>query len=115
MCLHVGKSAFRIPFSDRARRSNTFAHLNAAADLIYEHGVDRTSLDEVMAASGVSKSQRYPYFAEKNALVLEVIARQPSASSMPSGRTKPRHDQPGSRTNLDSFSAPRPARTNARE
>ncbi len=48
--------------------------VNAAADLIYEHGVDRTSLDEVMAASGVSKSQLYHYFADKDALVLEVIA-----------------------------------------
>jgi TetR/AcrR family transcriptional regulator, transcriptional repressor for nem operon len=50
--------------------------VNAAADLIYEHGVDRTSLDEVMAASGVSKSQLYHYFADKDALVLEVIAQQ---------------------------------------
>jgi TetR/AcrR family transcriptional regulator, transcriptional repressor for nem operon len=50
--------------------------VNAAADLIYEHGVDRTSLDEVMAASGVSKSQLYHYFGDKDALVLEVITLQ---------------------------------------
>src|SRR6476659_2299499 len=50
--------------------------VNAAADVIYEHGVERTSLDEVMAASGVSKSQLYHYFADKDALVLEVIAKQ---------------------------------------
>jgi TetR/AcrR family transcriptional regulator, transcriptional repressor for nem operon len=50
--------------------------VNAAADLIYAHGVDRTSLDDVMAASGVSKSQLYHYFANKDALVLEVIALQ---------------------------------------
>ena len=50
--------------------------VSAAADLIYVHGVDRTSLDEVMAISGVSKSQLYHYFADKDALVLEVIARQ---------------------------------------
>jgi TetR/AcrR family transcriptional regulator, transcriptional repressor for nem operon len=50
--------------------------VNVAADLIYEYGVERTSLDEVMAASGVSKSQLYHYFADKDALVLEVIARQ---------------------------------------
>lgn len=50
--------------------------VNAAADLIYAHGVDRTSLDEVMAESGVSKSQLYHYFTDKNALVLEVIAFQ---------------------------------------
>src|SRR5580765_3622311 len=50
--------------------------VEAAADLIYAHGVDRTSLDEVMAGAGVSKSQLYHYFADKDALVLEVIALQ---------------------------------------
>lgn len=50
--------------------------VDAAADLIYVHGVDRTSLDDVMAASGVSKSQLYHYFADKDALVLEVIGLQ---------------------------------------
>jgi TetR/AcrR family transcriptional regulator, transcriptional repressor for nem operon len=50
--------------------------VDAAADLIYAHGVEGTSLDEVMAASGVSKSQLYHYFADKDALVLEVIVRQ---------------------------------------
>lgn len=48
----------------------------AAADLIYARGVDRTSLDDVMADSGVSKSQLYHYFKDKDALVLEVIALQ---------------------------------------
>jgi AcrR family transcriptional regulator len=50
--------------------------VEAAADLICAHGVERTSLDDVMAASGVSKSQPYHYFADKDALVLEVIAGQ---------------------------------------
>ena len=50
--------------------------VNAAADLIYAHGVDRTSLDDVMVESGVSKSQLYHYFSDKDALVLEVIALQ---------------------------------------
>lgn len=50
--------------------------VEAAADLIYLHGAERTSLDEVMAASGVSKSQLYHYFADKDALVLEVIGKQ---------------------------------------
>lgn len=50
--------------------------IDAAADLIYDHGVEGTSLDVVMAASGVSKSQLYHYFGDKDALVLEVIARQ---------------------------------------
>jgi AcrR family transcriptional regulator len=38
--------------------------------------VERTSLDDVMAVTGVSKSQLYHYFADKDSLVLEVIARQ---------------------------------------
>lgn len=60
-----------------ARGAATRARIvEAAADLIYAHGVERTSLDDVMATSGVSKSQLYHYFADKDALVLEVIARQ---------------------------------------
>jgi AcrR family transcriptional regulator len=50
--------------------------VDAASDLIYTHGVEGTSLDDVMAASRVSKSQLYHYFADKDALVLEVIAQQ---------------------------------------
>lgn len=65
------------PRSLTARGAATRARIvGAAAELIYAHGVDRTSLDDVMAASGVSKSQLYHYFADKDALVLEVIAHQ---------------------------------------
>ena len=60
-----------------ARGAATRARIiDATADLIYARGVDQTSLDEVMEVSGVSKSQLYHYFADKDALVLEVIARQ---------------------------------------
>jgi TetR/AcrR family transcriptional repressor of nem operon len=59
------------------RGAATLARIvEAASDLIYTHGVERTSLDDVMAVSGVSKSQLYHYFTDKEALVLEVIARQ---------------------------------------
>jgi TetR/AcrR family transcriptional repressor of nem operon len=65
------------PRSLTARGAATRARIvEAAADVIYAHGVERTSLDDVMAVSGVSKSQLYHYFADKDALVLEVIARQ---------------------------------------
>jgi AcrR family transcriptional regulator len=65
------------PHSLTARGAATRSRIvNAAADLMYQHGVDRTSLDEVMAASGVSKSQLYHYFADKDALVLAVIILQ---------------------------------------
>ena len=50
--------------------------VEAAADLVYSRGVGGTSLDDVMAASGVSKSQLYRYFADKDALINGVIALQ---------------------------------------
>ena len=65
------------PRSLTARGVATRARIvDAATDLIYTHGVEGTSLDDVMAVCGVSKSQLYHYFADKDALVLEVIARQ---------------------------------------
>lgn len=77
MCLHTVKNRHSQSRFLTARGAATRSRIvNAAADLIYEHGVDRTSLDEVMAASGVSKSQLYHYFADKDALVLEVISLQ---------------------------------------
>jgi AcrR family transcriptional regulator len=48
----------------------------AAASLVYERGFAGTSLDDVMAATGTSKSQLYHYFADKDALVREVIKAQ---------------------------------------
>lgn len=50
----------------------------AAADLIYLRGVGGTSMDDVMHNSATSKSQLYHYFADKDALVAEVIALQTS-------------------------------------
>lgn len=47
-----------------------------AAALIYDRGVASTSLDDIMAATRTSKSQLYHYFADKDALVIEVIRRQ---------------------------------------
>ncbi len=48
----------------------------AAASLVYERGIAGTSLDDVMAATGTSKSQLYHYFADKDALICEVINAQ---------------------------------------
>jgi AcrR family transcriptional regulator len=47
-----------------------------AAALIYQRGVSGTSLDDIMAATSTSRSQLYHYFADKDALTLEVIRRQ---------------------------------------
>jgi TetR/AcrR family transcriptional repressor of nem operon len=51
----------------------------AAAAEMFERGVARTSLEEVKAAAGVSSSQLYHYFADKQALVLAVIEHQTQA------------------------------------
>jgi TetR/AcrR family transcriptional regulator, transcriptional repressor for nem operon len=48
--------------------------VQSAADLMYAKGVNATTLDDVLAASGTSKSQLYRHFADKDALVHAVIA-----------------------------------------
>ena len=50
--------------------------VDAAAGLMHERGVAGTSLDDVRAATGTSKSQLYHYFADKSALVRAVVERQ---------------------------------------
>ncbi|HWX35272.1 MAG TPA: TetR family transcriptional regulator [Steroidobacteraceae bacterium] len=52
--------------------------VEAAAELIYAKGAERVSLDEVMEATGTSRSQLYHYFENKDALVREVIEIQTS-------------------------------------
>ncbi len=53
--------------------------VNSAAGLIFERGVAGTSLEDVKEAAGVSSSQLYHYFADKQALVHAVIAHQSAA------------------------------------
>jgi TetR/AcrR family transcriptional regulator, transcriptional repressor for nem operon len=48
----------------------------AAAGLILQQGVAGTTLDDVRAAAGVSSSQIYHYFADKEALVHAVVDYQ---------------------------------------
>ena len=50
--------------------------LDAAAELIAERGADGTSLDDVRAATGASKSQLYHYFGDKRGLVHAVTDHQ---------------------------------------
>lgn len=60
-----------------ARGAATRARIVAtAADLIRVRGVGGTTLDDVVAASKVSKSQLYRHFADKPALVRAVIEFQ---------------------------------------
>jgi TetR/AcrR family transcriptional repressor of nem operon len=48
----------------------------AAAALMFDKGVAETTLEDIRAAAGVSGSQVYHYFADKNALVRAVIEYQ---------------------------------------
>jgi AcrR family transcriptional regulator len=50
--------------------------VSEAAALMYEHGVARTSIEDVQAAAGVSASQIYYYFGDKHGLVRAVINHQ---------------------------------------
>lgn len=47
--------------------------VTAAAELMYVRGVGATTLDDVLAASGVSKSQLYRHFAGKDEVVRAVV------------------------------------------
>ena len=51
----------------------------AAAQLMYERGVTEATLEDVRAAAGVSGSQIYHYFADKQALTSAVIEHQSRA------------------------------------
>lgn len=49
--------------------------LDAAVQLFADRGIDGASIDSIAAASGVSKATIYKHWADKNALVLEVLGR----------------------------------------
>ncbi|MGV7852690.1 TetR/AcrR family transcriptional regulator, partial [Mycobacterium kansasii] len=65
-----GPAGSRLTARGAATRARIVA---AAASLVQEHGVAGTSLDDVMAVTATSKSQLYHYFANKDALIREVI------------------------------------------
>ena len=50
--------------------------VDAAAELIYQQGIARTTVEEVRDGAHVSSSQLYHYFEDKPALVRAVIERQ---------------------------------------
>lgn len=52
--------------------------LDAADELMYTRGVAQTTLADVQAASGTSKSQLYQHFVDKDALVREVVSQRAS-------------------------------------
>ncbi len=63
------------PVTSRGRQ--TKARIVAvAAELMYAQGVATTSVDDVLAAAGVGKSQFYHYFSSKTELVAAVQRHQ---------------------------------------
>ena len=60
--------------------------VEAAARLVYERGVAGTTLDDVKAAAGVSGSQMYHYFPDKDELVQAVISYQADVIAATTGR-----------------------------
>jgi TetR/AcrR family transcriptional repressor of nem operon len=65
----------RIPKTERGRGTRDRI-VGGAADLIGRNGVQGTSLDEILALTGASKSQLYHYFSSKEDLARAVVARQ---------------------------------------
>ena len=50
--------------------------VSAASEQVFAHGVARTTMEEVQLQAGVSASQMYHYFTDKDDLVRAVIAHQ---------------------------------------
>jgi len=77
-----------------ARTRSASAHqkvLDAALELIADRGVDATSMDAVAGKSGVSKATIYKHWADKDALLLDVMAEAHELHSRPvfnSGNTR---------------------------
>jgi AcrR family transcriptional regulator len=65
--------------------------MRAAMELVAERGVDATSMDAIADASGVSKATIYKHWADKEALILEMMADINGLHSRPkfdSGNTR---------------------------
>jgi len=62
--------------STRRGRDTKRRIIAVAAELMYERGVDATSVEDVLAASGTGKSQFYHYLSSKEELVAEVMNHQ---------------------------------------
>jgi AcrR family transcriptional regulator len=72
----VPERAVNAPRRTRRGEATRTRILRAAAELMFVKGVAATSIDDVRAATGTSKSQLYHHFASKDALVQEVIEHQ---------------------------------------
>jgi AcrR family transcriptional regulator len=53
--------------------------VDAASSLVFAHGVTRTGVEDIQREAGVSASQLYHYFGDKQTLMRAVIAHQTEA------------------------------------
>ena len=75
--VHRQPSVFEDSGLTMPRTRSASAHhkvLDAALELVAEHGVDATSMDAIARRSGVSKATIYKHWADKDALLLEMMA-----------------------------------------
>ncbi|MDO8212631.1 TetR/AcrR family transcriptional regulator [Conexibacter sp. CPCC 206217] len=68
--------AIAVPRLTRKGKATRERIVETAAQLMFDGGVAGTSIDDVKRAAGVSSSQLYHYFVDKQALVHAVIAHQ---------------------------------------
>jgi TetR/AcrR family transcriptional regulator, transcriptional repressor for nem operon len=68
----------KTPATSKGQRARSLI-TETAARLMHEKGIDATSMDDVLAASGTGKSQVYHYFSNKEDLVAAVLEFQFSA------------------------------------
>jgi AcrR family transcriptional regulator len=77
-----------------ARTRSAIAHqkvLSAALELVAERGVNATSMDAIAQKSGVSKATIYKHWADKDALLLDIMAEVHGLHARPvfdSGNTR---------------------------
>lgn len=64
-----------VPATHRGRETKARI-IGTAADLMFEQGVATTSVDDILVAAGVGKSQFYHYFAAKDDLIEAVLRHQ---------------------------------------
>ena len=72
-----------------ARPRSERAHdqvLEAAIQLFSERGIDSTSIDAIAEMSGVSKATIYKHWADKDALLLEMMAHVHGLRARPASR-----------------------------
>ncbi|MHA3704945.1 TetR/AcrR family transcriptional regulator [Jatrophihabitans sp. YIM 134969] len=73
-------TASRAPKRLTAKGEATRARIvEAASGLVFAHGVTRTGVEDVQREAGVSASQLYHYFGDKQTLMRAVIAHQTAA------------------------------------